>query len=512
MFTDSPVKTYVAGNALSQYLRVVRSGDTVVPADAATLELGVVERLAYGSGWDVPVRLRNAPGTCVMIASGAIALYGEVYAAANGKVAATGSVLLGYAESAADVDGDEIEVLRVRGGIGSAPTDELLIVAYFSKSTGDDSNPGTEAEPYETLAKANEVFATLSPGEAIAFKRGDTWTGETLTPDNIGTAGSPVGIVAYGSGANPVINANGQVAGISTDPTADYCRYENLEVIQADSTCISIRGGHHTFIDCSARDAGPNSGAQCWNIQPGVVLVVGGETSGGLDDGFSGHSGELILRSHKIFGCDQAVNTLAGFKFLIDGCWIIGEGFSLIAAATGDYKIRRTRFQGKPGGGDSRVTFAGDIEYCVFDASLGGEKDLRLAVTAGGTLNVRNCVFWGGADGNKRGDVYVEDRTMNVTNCAFVNWYRHAYVQAAGTLVNTNCLFYETTIKSNSYTTHIAEIPSADPLLSDPANDDWSVGAGSPLISAGVNLGLIEDYEGNAVSNPPYAGAVNRIA
>jgi lysophospholipase L1-like esterase len=127
MFTDSPVKTYVAGSALSQYLRVVRSGDTVVPADAATLELGVVERLAYGSGWDVPVRLRNAPGTCVMIASGAIALYGEVYAAANGKVAATGSVLLGYAESAADVDGDEIEVLRVRSGIGSAATAEVWI-------------------------------------------------------------------------------------------------------------------------------------------------------------------------------------------------------------------------------------------------------------------------------------------------------------------------------------------------------------------------------------------------
>jgi predicted RecA/RadA family phage recombinase len=393
-----------------------------------------------------------------------------------------------------------------------SPTIELSVVAYFSKSTGDDSNPGTEAEPYETIAKANEVFATLSPGEAIALKRGDTWTGETLTPNNIGTVGSPVGIVAYGSGAKPIINANGQTAGISTDPTANYCRFENLEVIEADGTCISIRGGYHTFIDCNSRDAGPNSGAQCWNIQPGVVTVDGGETSGGLDDGFSGHSGELILRNHKIFGCDQAVNTLAGFKFTIEDCWMIGEGLSLIAAATGDYTVRRTRFQGKPGGGGSRVTYAGDLEYCVFDASLGGQNDLRLAVTAGGTLNVRNCVFWGGDDGTKRGDVYVEDRTMNVTNCAFVNWYRHAYIQAGGTLTNTNCLFFGTTIRSTTNTTHIDEITSGDPLLTDPENDDWSVGSGSPLIDAGTDLGLTADYESNAVSDPPYAGAVNRTA
>ncbi len=56
------------------------------------------------------VLLDNGPGTQIMIASGAITKGADVYAAADGKVAASGSVYVGQARTTC-VDGDEVEVL-----------------------------------------------------------------------------------------------------------------------------------------------------------------------------------------------------------------------------------------------------------------------------------------------------------------------------------------------------------------------------------------------------------------
>jgi hypothetical protein len=58
------------------------------------------------------VRLRTAEGTVKMVASGAITAGNPAYAAAGGKIAATGTVVVGPALEASANDGDVIEVLR----------------------------------------------------------------------------------------------------------------------------------------------------------------------------------------------------------------------------------------------------------------------------------------------------------------------------------------------------------------------------------------------------------------
>lgn len=83
---------------------------------------------------------------------------------------------------------------------------------YVSNSTGNDSNPGTEASPWKTIAKANSVLAALAStptgGLAILFKCGDewnetagiengTWTNHNLTNLTIGS---------YGTGDKPFFN------------------------------------------------------------------------------------------------------------------------------------------------------------------------------------------------------------------------------------------------------------------------------------------------------------------
>jgi CMP-2-keto-3-deoxyoctulosonic acid synthetase len=108
----NPVKTYPAGAVMGNHLRVVLSSGQLALASNTQRELGVLNRRVLEVGEDAPVILRNAQGTVPMVAAGAIALGAEVFAAANGKVAATGTVSIGTAETAAAADNDFIEVLR----------------------------------------------------------------------------------------------------------------------------------------------------------------------------------------------------------------------------------------------------------------------------------------------------------------------------------------------------------------------------------------------------------------
>ena len=51
---------------------------------------------------------------------------------------------------------------------------------YVSKSTGNDANDGSEATPWQTIAKLNAT--RFYPGDTIRLKKGDTWTGEEFLP------------------------------------------------------------------------------------------------------------------------------------------------------------------------------------------------------------------------------------------------------------------------------------------------------------------------------------------
>jgi hypothetical protein len=70
---------------------------------------------------------------------------------------------------------------------------------------GSDSNPGTLAEPWKTIAKVNAT--TLSPGQSVGFKSGGVWR-ETLTPGQSGASGNPITFSAYGTGADPLFLAS----------------------------------------------------------------------------------------------------------------------------------------------------------------------------------------------------------------------------------------------------------------------------------------------------------------
>jgi ubiquitin C-terminal hydrolase len=81
---------------------------------------------------------------------------------------------------------------------------------YVDSVNGSDSNPGTLAEPWQTIANVNATV--LSPGQSVGFKAGGVWR-ESLLPGESGTAAAPITFGAYGSGANPIMNGSDLVSG-----------------------------------------------------------------------------------------------------------------------------------------------------------------------------------------------------------------------------------------------------------------------------------------------------------
>ena len=73
---------------------------------------------------------------------------------------------------------------------------------YVSSASGSDSNPGTQAAPWKTIAKVNAT--TFSPGQTVAFEAGGVWR-EQLTIWSNGSSGVPITFTSYGSGPSPVI-------------------------------------------------------------------------------------------------------------------------------------------------------------------------------------------------------------------------------------------------------------------------------------------------------------------
>jgi len=70
---------------------------------------------------------------------------------------------------------------------------------YYVSTAGADSNAGTAASPWRTLARVSS--ATLRPGDRVLLRGGDTFSGSLLIDqDDAGTATAPVLITSYDSG------------------------------------------------------------------------------------------------------------------------------------------------------------------------------------------------------------------------------------------------------------------------------------------------------------------------
>lgn len=135
---------------------------------------------------------------------------------------------------------------------------------YYVSATGNDSNPGTQALPWQTLYKVG--ITNLAPGHQVLFERGGVFPG-CLQPATSGTAAKPIVYGAYGSGNKPIIDATQRYAGIVVQ-RKEYLEFRDLEVRNAKAqgfwftdgnkniTIDRVRVGNNGLNGIAVSDAG----------------------------------------------------------------------------------------------------------------------------------------------------------------------------------------------------------------------------------------------------------------
>lgn len=126
---DGPVKTFLAGEALSAYRRVKLSSGEVVYADQSDSNayIGVTTE-ACADGEYVGVRLLNANGTQKCVAADTFTANAALYAADDGKVSDSSSGnRIGTSLEACTTAGDVVECLLDYGGSATALTRDSIV-------------------------------------------------------------------------------------------------------------------------------------------------------------------------------------------------------------------------------------------------------------------------------------------------------------------------------------------------------------------------------------------------
>jgi hypothetical protein len=210
---EGRTRTGEAAAALAEFLRVKFNGTQYALAGASDADDGTVEVPAAAQGDIFTVLLRNAEGTTPMIASEAITAGNLCYAAASGKVAASGSVLVGRALEAATANGDVIEVQRIGEASNAAAAGGTTAAAFLVDS--DATTPKIELAAQ--TAGTGDFKLSVKPAATLTGNRTATFQNDAdaniktdhtfaATPNSSAGSGNsiPVGCrqVAVGAPAN----------------------------------------------------------------------------------------------------------------------------------------------------------------------------------------------------------------------------------------------------------------------------------------------------------------------
>lgn len=208
----------------------------------------------------------------------------------------------------------------------------ILRSFYVSSSTGNDANDGlTTSTPLKTIKKLSTM--TFSPGDAILFKAGDVWSGDTtlLRPKGSGTSANPITIDRYGSGAAPVIsitnfpNTTGGVFGVVMLSNQSYWYIHNLSIIAANANPLQSTSNPDNTSQASIAGIyvknSPNSATQSnITIEHCTVNSItnnnNANTRAILGIGFEGAYNSLVVDSCTVDSCLAGIHSNANLAWI----------------------------------------------------------------------------------------------------------------------------------------------------------------------------------------------------
>ena len=184
---------------------------------------------------------------------------------------------------------------------------------YVSSSTGSDSNPGTQAQPVQTLNKAQALSS--SGGNAILLKSGDIFTessSSTLSSWKLSgqSAANPFILSYYGSGTRPMIYAGTNGVAMELAPGTNVT---NLDVLglQFDANLrdptLQTVNTSSTYEDKGFEIQGPASGIR-------------------IEDCTFNYFGNLGGDNLDIEGNNGAVSNITLFRDVVDNAYDFNGG------------------------------------------------------------------------------------------------------------------------------------------------------------------------------------------
>ena len=194
---------------------------------------------------------------------------------------------------------------------GQCPPTNYLRTFYVSSSSGNDANSGTSpSSPWKTLSKVNSQ--TFRAGDAILFKRGDSWYG-SLTVSNSGSSSAPITYGAYGTGNKPIISGFKTISGWTSSGGGTY--YQGVST-ESSPLIVTVNGKN------TPKGRWPNTGWILFDSYSGYTSITDKELNG---KNFV--NGEVVIRVAKWITYRAKITSHSGST--INFPWELGGDYSL---------------------------------------------------------------------------------------------------------------------------------------------------------------------------------------
>jgi hypothetical protein len=157
---------------------------------------------------------------------------------------------------------------------------------YYVSPSGNDSNPGNEAQPWLTIQKAAK---TMVAGDTVYIKAGTY--GERVIPSNSGTAGNYITYAAY---QGDIVTISGSEISLPTWDSGlfhisnkSYIKISGLRVVNAgpnqNNAGIYVEDSDHIYIEGNYTYNTVSSGIGVWNSNN--IIIDGNEVVLACNDG-----------------------------------------------------------------------------------------------------------------------------------------------------------------------------------------------------------------------------------
>lgn len=124
---------------------------------------------------------------------------------------------------------------------------KIQAAEYFVSTSGNDSDPGTQAQPFRTFSKATSV---LQPGDILNIVSGTYQENVVMTRS--GTASQPI-IIRAANNQKVSINGQNQRENL-IDVPASYVTVSGIEVMNSSGYCTSFTGQYITVSNLTVHD------------------------------------------------------------------------------------------------------------------------------------------------------------------------------------------------------------------------------------------------------------------